>query len=1342
MGSVAIEEGALFVAGGQIRLGRAANAINLSDGTVLGFTTDVTLALLRELIIATGATATIDTDVNLVTVNGVIAGAGSLIKAGGGDLVLHGTDTYSGDTTLAQGTLYIDTPANLGGGSIFVEMGRLVEAGYVVRDPSSLSLSTLGLRGSRFSPSFLSGSGGLTLYHIDLGSVHKGETSGTITETISGSNGWVLADSWVDAVIMVADGFAANVAAPHTDHYTIDESHFDIDTLGNLAARYGSQFSTSYFKNPNGSAMTSDTPLVVFEDWTDNDYDDWYWTVTAEEVDTKGTVNVGYMGDSSTFTVGQVNWQEATGTTNEYIVPPEISFESVINWGDGTSSVGDATSNGEGGYLLSGDHSYAHEGPYVVVSELIDTSSAGGPFPITFTEGYIDVRNGVDRSKLEADNGHSFSDGVLSTFDVTSDVDLDGGTFSLDASSTDASYWFNQSISHTNGSAELDESDGTISVSLTAEGSFDTAPSSVTTDAFVLSDYSVTAEADSTLDTSDSWVNINGSHTIAEEGALSAFDDKYFDGDANTYSWHHEDSSSSMTVTGDGQALSRMFIDGMAREDSAQWNWDILHEYLSGTFTLTGSDSNSRTIDDTGDYSAGTWDQEIYSESSGTLTETGSAGDMDFDQTFDTFNSVSASVLGDDTAGTYGVTATSTSSTDQIQNVYDEEMTTSMDDGFTDVTVRLDFSVDVSTGHADIDTYATAAYSGDTFQTDGDFTQSTNLMSSDTYSDENSADLGGDYVLDGETTNSTTLTSSSTDDSKTTNSLETSTYDETITDQDGPFLGDVDVVFESTGTFTDSGSTTVVNPDSLSHSTWSTTGSFAKSQGFDSGSGDFVDDGNDASNTTTTSNSSDEAKASNGHSTSTSSDTYDNSGNNYDGSYDNTGTSTASSSSISTMTETDYAAHSTDSDTSTSSYSETGDSFSGDYTQTGADNGTSSETYNSTDEGQVSNGHSTSTYNDTSGEHGNNYEGTSDSTGTSTASDSSASTMTETDYVGHSTDSDTSTSSYSETGDSFSGDYTSTSADNGTSSDTSDSTDQGQISDSHSTSTYNDTSHDVTNTYNGTDSSTGTSTATDSSASTMTDTDYVAHSTDSDTSTSSNTATGDYFSGEYTQTGADNGTSSETYDSTDQGQVSSGHSTSTYNDTNHDVTNTYDGTDSSTGTSTATDSSASTMTETDYSAHSTDSDTSTNSYTATGDYFSGDYTQTSADNGTSSETYDSTDQGQISSGHSTSSYNDTENDVTNVYSGTYSSTGTSTGTDSSTSTMTETDYVAHATDSDSSTSSYTETGNYFSGDYTQTSVPTTAPTATPAIRQMKAANLQRPLHVHVQRHGPQRDQHV
>ena len=68
----------------------------------------IALSANRNIALANGATATIDTNGNGLTIGGAISGSGSLTKIGNGALTLANTETYSGSTKINAGQLVLD----------------------------------------------------------------------------------------------------------------------------------------------------------------------------------------------------------------------------------------------------------------------------------------------------------------------------------------------------------------------------------------------------------------------------------------------------------------------------------------------------------------------------------------------------------------------------------------------------------------------------------------------------------------------------------------------------------------------------------------------------------------------------------------------------------------------------------------------------------------------------------------------------------------------------------------------------------------------------------------------------------------------------------------------------------------------------------------------------------------------------------------------------------------------------------------------------------------------------------------------------------------------------------
>ncbi len=197
------------------------------------------------------------------------------------------------------------------------------------------------------------------------------------------------------------------------------------------------------------------------------------------ELVTVGLVNLGYVGVTSTFDVAAFHWTEGFDPSND--------FQAIVDWGDGTQST-QSVSNSGGYFLAGGTHSYSHEGSYVVTAEILNSGYYGGSFVDTFDASYVDILNGVSRTSLEKSDSHTLSSGLIGDFVVSPSINMDTGAFSVGGGGDGASYFFAQTLSQSNSGADVHESqsDGDISVNLSAGGSFDTTPSGAETDDFAL----------------------------------------------------------------------------------------------------------------------------------------------------------------------------------------------------------------------------------------------------------------------------------------------------------------------------------------------------------------------------------------------------------------------------------------------------------------------------------------------------------------------------------------------------------------------------------------------------------------------------------------------------------------------------------------------------------------------------------------------------------------------------------------------------------------------------------------------------------------------------------------
>jgi autotransporter-associated beta strand protein len=221
---------------------------NLGSGTLRldGASLDVTGSTVidNDVVIEDDGANTINTGAGILAeVSGGLSGNGDLVKSGAGTLVLSGTSTYTGTTTVSGGTLQVE--GSLGNTTLNIQSG-----------------ATLGGSGSI---------GGAVIVQ-NGGSLNPGSSPGTLTVDSLALQGGSLLNFELDTPGTVGSG--VNDLVSVTNDLTLD---------GILNIITGSNFGTGTYRLFDYGALTADNGLVF------------------------GDVPAGYELTISTATLGEVN---------------------------------------------------------------------------------------------------------------------------------------------------------------------------------------------------------------------------------------------------------------------------------------------------------------------------------------------------------------------------------------------------------------------------------------------------------------------------------------------------------------------------------------------------------------------------------------------------------------------------------------------------------------------------------------------------------------------------------------------------------------------------------------------------------------------------------------------------------------------------------------------------------------------------------------------------------------------------------------------------------------------------------------------------------------------------
>ncbi|GGE87017.1 hypothetical protein GCM10011317_50150 [Niveispirillum cyanobacteriorum] len=220
------------------------NASHLGSGTLTmsGGTLRVTAGMTGTNAIVLASNSTIEVGASTyATWSGVVSGSGSLVKTGTGGLSFNAANTYTGNTTISEGSIVINSAtATLGGpdsgngnayGTLTISDGAHLDFNYAVTIANNVVMQGVGVGYGAIQAGFASGpitfSGAVTLTGNTL--VDPGNNTLEFSGGISaGGNSYTLTNAWNGTIKL--SGTASNwtggliTAANHTGTFSITDA--------------------------------------------------------------------------------------------------------------------------------------------------------------------------------------------------------------------------------------------------------------------------------------------------------------------------------------------------------------------------------------------------------------------------------------------------------------------------------------------------------------------------------------------------------------------------------------------------------------------------------------------------------------------------------------------------------------------------------------------------------------------------------------------------------------------------------------------------------------------------------------------------------------------------------------------------------------------------------------------------------------------------------------------------------------------------------------------------------------------------------------------------------------
>lgn len=420
-GGTALTEGTITVANNSA-LGTA--GLTMSGGTTL-------LAGVDSLSIGNGITTlgvgTVNTDAFTFTLNGVIGGAGSIVKTGTGNLVLNGANGYTGGTNVTAGTVTAGNNTAFGTNDVTMAGGTTLtnnSNNLVIANNFSIGNITVATGANTFTMNgVVSGAGAIT-------------KTGTGNLVLNGANSYAGGTALTEGTITVGNNTALGTAGLTMSNGTFLVAGVDGLTVANgITTLAGSTVNTQGFTLTLNGVI--DGAGLIEKIGSGNLVLNGANSYTGGTNVVAGTVTAGNNAAFGTSLVQMQNGTTLANNTNNLVIANAFDIGNVtVATGANTftlagvvNGTGVLTKTGSGNLILNGANGYTDGTALNAGTITVGTSTALGSGRLTAADGTSLVAgvSGLNVANLVTLNGGLTVDSSAGSFELSGVIGGAGG---------------------------------------------------------------------------------------------------------------------------------------------------------------------------------------------------------------------------------------------------------------------------------------------------------------------------------------------------------------------------------------------------------------------------------------------------------------------------------------------------------------------------------------------------------------------------------------------------------------------------------------------------------------------------------------------------------------------------------------------------------------------------------------------------------------------------------------------------------------------------------------------------------------------------------------------------